>query len=1165
MLRILSALLIVSPAFAQKEFGFDNTKGSGQPYLKPEETVKRMKVADGFEVKLFASEPQITNPIAMTVDEKGRVWIIESFEYPKRTPKGKMPRDRIKILEDTDGDGVCDKVTTFIEGKDFPVSFDMASGIEVGNGGVYVGASPYLFFIENKNDKPGKIEILLKGFGSQDTHEVLNTFQWGPDGRLYGLHGIFTYSKVSPVGEPPASAGGGKPAPPANAGGSPVEINAGVWRYDTKTKKFEVFAEGTSNPWGMDWRNTDGQFILCCCVIPHLFHIVPGANYKRQAGQASNPYAYGEIKEICDHTFHKESGWAHAGLISLDTPIMPKKYHNSVIFGSIHGCSIKQNILRPNGSSYIASRGDDFLVSGDKNFRPVNLRWGHNGEIYCIDWHDQHPCHQTKPDDWDYDHGRVYRIQRKGLKTKKAEDLGAKSDAELLDVLDEENPYRYRTALRLISERRDHKWEETIGRRWAYGGENFDWNKRISTAVRVNYAASMVKDDFNYAKLSDSELKRLANNFAFALTGEKFNAPDDPLRDPQSRFFRPMLCNFVRQIADQPELDPRILKDLLPLVAADARSPELRRSLCSAAIRFSALSLPLIRELLRHKEDATDPMIPHLLWLAYEPGLAKNPKEELAWLKDNAAGNALIADTIVPRAMRRLIATGKREDLGLCLAFVGDLANSGVRAKALDGLIQAIGNRTVDAPADWQVVHAKLEKDTHADVRRLTNSLAIKFRDAEAIHRAMAVAGDGTKKVDERLAALRDVAVVRSPATVPFLMDLVRGKADAELKAEAIRALGGINVPKIAADLLAEWQKLSPPLRNEVVQILAGRREWANDLLAAVGAKKIDRTALNDNTILRIQALNDKRLNAQIGKVWGRMRATPAELDRLINTMRGELATLPGSFEHGKLIFDNQCAKCHKFDGRGHEVGPNIEGAGRDIEYLLTNVLDPNRVIGAPYFMRTVTTLDMRTETGILAAEDATSVTLKTENGVLKQIQKKDIDDLKVQEKSLMPEGLNKNMSMQDFRDLVRYVMADPFLINVEGHYSRVRFKKDGDALKPFNPVVGVSGRIAFPDVEASIIMLDAKVIAPADMTMRMMIGCKMDYQVAIAGQPAVKGKGAGVIARPDQSSVEVKLKKGENQLTFMTQSDGTKGTAVYLRFHDPERKLRYPEVNAPR
>src|ERR1700694_2481877 len=169
MRRDLLALLVVcwgaSLADGQREYGFNNSKPSGQPYLKPEESVRRMKVADGFEVKLFAAEPMIVNPIAMTVDEKGRVWCIECFEYPKRTAKGMMPRDRIVILEDTDGDGVADKRTVFAEGKDFPVPFAMASGLEVGNGGVYVGAPPYLFFIENKNDKQSEVDILLTVFG----------------------------------------------------------------------------------------------------------------------------------------------------------------------------------------------------------------------------------------------------------------------------------------------------------------------------------------------------------------------------------------------------------------------------------------------------------------------------------------------------------------------------------------------------------------------------------------------------------------------------------------------------------------------------------------------------------------------------------------------------------------------------------------------------------------------------------------------------------------------------------------------------------------------------------------------------------------------------------------------------------------------------------------
>ena len=167
-MRTLSAfivLLAALPAAAQKQYGFDNRKPSGQPYRSPAETVKGFTVPPEFEVKLFAGEPDVVNPIAFTIDEKGRVWVVECFEYPSRTPKGKAPRDRIVILEDTDGDGACDKRTVFAEGKDFPVpaerkkaglgAFDLASGIEVGHGGVFVGAPPYLWFIENKERQAG--------------------------------------------------------------------------------------------------------------------------------------------------------------------------------------------------------------------------------------------------------------------------------------------------------------------------------------------------------------------------------------------------------------------------------------------------------------------------------------------------------------------------------------------------------------------------------------------------------------------------------------------------------------------------------------------------------------------------------------------------------------------------------------------------------------------------------------------------------------------------------------------------------------------------------------------------------------------------------------------------------------------------------------------------
>jgi putative membrane-bound dehydrogenase-like protein len=424
----LASFLVLALSFnapiacAQKDQGFDNTKPSGQPYLSPEESLSRLHVPPGFEVKLFAAEPDIINPIAFTVDERGRLWVVECYEYPKRTPAGKKPRDRIKLLEDTTGSGKADKVTVWAEGKDFPTGFDLATGIEVGDGGVYLGAAPYLFFLRDSQGRGhwrghcDEHQILLAGFGSQDTHETLNTLQWGPDGALYGLHGIFTRSRVGDV-----------------------RLNAAVWRYHAASRKFEVFAEGTSNPWGLDF-DAHGQAFVTACVIPHAYHIVPGGIYIRQAGSSFDPYAYGYLHEISDHLHHQESGWAHAGAMVLEGDDVPEPYRGSLLMGSIHGCSIKRDVLRRNGSTFVASHAPDFLTSGDKNFRPINLRWGPDGSIYVIDWHDQNPCHQAQADSWDMTHGRIYKIQRTANRNSSHVDLSKSSGRELVQLLKNNRP-----------------------------------------------------------------------------------------------------------------------------------------------------------------------------------------------------------------------------------------------------------------------------------------------------------------------------------------------------------------------------------------------------------------------------------------------------------------------------------------------------------------------------------------------------------------------------------------------------------------------------------------------------------------------------------------------------------------------------------------------------
>ncbi len=245
-----------------------------------------MQVPEGFTVELVASEPQLINPVAMTIDERGRFWVVESVEYPRR--EAGVGKDRIKILEDTNADGSADKVTVFAEGLNIP------SGIAVGYGGVWVANAPDILFMQDTNgdDRADKTEVLVTGFGRFDTHELPNSFTWGPDGYIYGLNGVFNPCKVSYP----------KTSPNYRAGQAPWEFTCAMFRIHPVKKTFEIFCEGTSNPWGIAF-NEVGEAFVSACVIDHLWHLTETGYYHRQGGPYP-PFTW-KIESIVKHQHQK--------------------------------------------------------------------------------------------------------------------------------------------------------------------------------------------------------------------------------------------------------------------------------------------------------------------------------------------------------------------------------------------------------------------------------------------------------------------------------------------------------------------------------------------------------------------------------------------------------------------------------------------------------------------------------------------------------------------------------------------------------------------------------------------------------------------------------------------------------------------------------------------
>ena len=560
----------------------DEIKFAGLP---PEQAAKEMTLPAGFSAKLFAGEPDIVQPIAFCLDDRARLWVAQGMTYPKRAAEGEG-RDSILVFEDTDGDGRFDKRTVFAEG------LNLASGIEIGFGGVFVGAAPNLMFIPIADgDAPqpaGPPQILLDGWGFQDTHETLNTFTWGPDGWLYGCHGVFTKSNVGAPGTPDAQR---------------VPLNAGVWRFHPVRHEFELFAEGTSNPWGIDF-DARGQCFVEACVIPHLFHMIQGGRYHRQAGAHFNPFTYDDIKTIADHrhylgaTPHSGNGrsdaagggHAHAGLFICQSESWPAEFRGRMLMNNIHGARINADIPERAGSGFVAKHGADFINFNDRASQIINLLPDQDGSVFMIDWYDGNQCHRPQPETHDRSNGRIFKVSYGGKKTTPV-DLGKRTDVELAALVTGTNEWLSRHARRLLAER------AVRGKIALPELEKAAREGSPHAALRALWALHATG--------------HLTEPLALELLNERAGRED-------------IAAWTVQLVCERPPSDA--IRTRLAQLARETKSPVTRLYLASAAQRLPVEQrLALLEPLLTRAEDASDPNLPLLEWYALEPVVGKDP------------------------------------------------------------------------------------------------------------------------------------------------------------------------------------------------------------------------------------------------------------------------------------------------------------------------------------------------------------------------------------------------------------------------------------------------------------------------------------------------------------------------------------------------------------
>ena len=993
--------------------------------LSPQDAAAKATLPPGFKMHVFASEPEVIQPIAFCLDSRGRVWVAEGRTYPRR--KGEPPAetnpsreptpaqlkdifggaDRILVLEDTDGDHKADKRTVFLE------NVNLISGLEVGLGGVWIGAAPYLLFVPVKdwdNPKPaGDLQILLDGWDFKaDTHETLNTFTWGPDGWLYGCHGVFCPSHV------------GKP------GASYQDrhwMDAGVWRYHPTRHVFEVFTEGGSNPWGIDF-DEYGQLWAEMCVIPHLFHMIQGARIERQGGEhfpvgpvenaayrktrgkPVHPHIYEDIKTHADHVHwagnlgpHAANarsdaaggGHAHAGAMVYLGESWPADYRGKLFIGNIHGQRINVDIPERRGSGFVGKHGKDFLNFNDTWSQTLNHLYDHDGSMFIIDWYDKNQCHHGREDGHDRSNGRIYKVVYKAQKVTKV-DLAKLSDEELAKLVVSKNEFKSRHARRILQERKGSK-------------------------------PSVFKEQLQQASTTPARLRAL---WALHLTSgldartaiENLTSPDEWVRAWTIQLALESQESIERILREIKEEELKTDPDLFQLAQSDP-SALVRLFIASGIQRIPDVKTKarLLQHLLQRAEDAKDHNMPLMLWFAMEPLVAENPKEVLRAAYETPLPKILNFTT------RRIAAIGTDDARALIAEALNRSDDETKHLEMLNGLAAALkGQRNVPMPDGWDAVEAKLAGSSKVEVRALARVLSLTFGSKAAQTALRDTLKDSKATESARRTALEALLTAKDPELPPVLHSLLN---DRSLRGSALRALAGYDDPKTPGAILAAYDSLSVEQKRDALNTLVSRPNYAKALLDSIASRKIPAKDLTADVIRQLRKSKEPEVREAMTKIYGTAREVSSDKLAEIEKYRAIYrrgGSQPGNASAGRVVYNKVCVQCHVLFDSGGKVGPDITGANRsDMTYLLETIIDPNAVIPNEYRATDIEMKDGRSLTGIVKVMGDKTIMLQTANEVV-TIPREEIESMRQSELSMMPEGLLGPLTDDEVRNLLYYL-----------------------------------------------------------------------------------------------------------------------------------------------
>lgn len=989
ILWALTSTLAMSAAEFPKVF---NTQEETIPLVPAAEAVKRMHLPPGFQATLFAGEPDVQQPMAMTTDARGRLWVAENYTYSEN-PVNYHPnlRDRIVIFEDTDNDGHFDKRTVF---------WDQATrltSIAVGFGGVYALCPPNLVFIpdHNQDDIPdGAPEVLLEGWNDFATrHTIVNGLKWGPDGWLYGRQGIQVTSEV------------GKPGSPKD---QRARLNAGIWRFHPVTHQFDIVAEGTTNPWGHDWDDY-GQLFFINTVIGHLWHVVPGAYYRRMYGEHFNPHLYELIEQTADH-FHWDTrevwheirkigvspgtsqaggGHAHCGFMIYLGDNWPAEYRNSAFAVNYHGKRVNHDVLERRGAGYVGKHAPDFLTFDDPWFRGIDLLYGPDGGVYLTDWSDIGECHDNEG--IHRTSGRIYKITYGPPRPARSLDLSSLSVAALAGLQTHTNEWFSRQARTVLQ-------------------------ARAARGVSMADAHSALRTQFDTA--ADVRHKLRALWTLHATGGADIPWLTKQLKHPEEH----VRLWALRCLVDQRPAGSELLNELAQ--QAPRETSGLVLAFMASALRDAPLDSRwrLATALASRSDYAADATFPLLLWYGIQPAVLHAPE----------AATELALGSQIPK-IRRFITRHLSEDWELhapqiqkLVAALSAAGSANRAADLIEGMAEALrGRRKASAPLGWQTLVTSLEGKLPASTQKLLLEISTVFGDGRATGELREIVKNTAADLGARRHALEALTLSRADALLPLITPLL---TEMEIAPDAIRALATLGTPETPSIVVNGFGSLRSPLaRTEAINALSSRIPFAKALLDAIGAGKIGRKEVGPLQVRQLRSLEDVDITRRVSELWPEYRPLSADKQRLLTLYRARLTPetiAKASLEHGRSLFVQSCGACHKLFGEGGQIGPDLTGSDRkNLGYLLENILDPSAMVPESYRVSVITLRDDRVINGIVGASNDRLMVVQTPTERL-TLERKEIESVKPSALSMMPEGLLEGLSENDQRDLIAYLQS---------------------------------------------------------------------------------------------------------------------------------------------